>query len=253
MEQAAMEALRGVILSDGSLVPHGQNAYFSIGLSDNRSNLVQREQIPIEDLLLFLQHLVMVALKPLGIKPCRRHPRTRLYKNPKTDEKLPGVVLETTVSELLTELYPEYYPAGKKVVPEGSILTDILLAYFFMLDGYSAWHNRGGPTIKVYLYTQGFDLHSVEILENQLLSLGVNTGRAHVGGGESKVVITVSQESVDHFMSIVDPYVVPPYRYKIKYRESRSPELVDKCKEHQGEQGTLGLLVKINSIRSMIG
>ncbi len=218
MESFAIQALRGTILSDGSLVLPAQNAFFYIGLSDNRENLVQREQIPAGELLAFLQHLVVAVLMPLGIKLCSGHPKVRLYKKPGTNERLPGVVLKTLVSKLLTELYFEYYHVGRKVMPEGAPLTDISLAYLYMLDGSSSWENRGGPAISVYLCTQGFDLHSVELLEKQLHDFNIGTGRAYTKGGDSKVEVTILQDSVDRFMSMADPYVIPPYRYKMKYR-----------------------------------
>jgi len=224
VEQFAMQALRGVVLSDGSLALPAQNAFFYIGLSDNREDLVQREQIPIEELLAFLWHLVTTVLVPLGVEPCSGHPKIRLYKKPGVDSRVPGVVLKTRVSELLTGLYSQYYYAGKKIVPEGIPLTNISLAYLYMLDGNSSWEDRGGPAVSVYLCTQGFDLHSVELLEKQLHNFDINTGRAHTKGGDSKIEITILQNSVDCFMSIVEPYMVPPYVYKVKRRRK---ELVE--------------------------
>lgn len=271
MEQFAMQALRGAVLSDGGLRLNGKNALFYINLSDNKNNLVQREHIPIEELLNFLQHLVE-TLEPLGIKPCNGHPRIKPHSTKsRVGEWLPGVMLETLTSGLLTKLHSEYYPIGKKIVPEGVALTDVILAYFYMLDDNSKWGRSGGPTIYVYLYTQGFDLHSVELLEKQLHNSDISTSRMYVlVEGGSGVVIRILQDSVDRFMGMVDPYVIPPFRYKIKYRGSCPPKLAIGYREHNrkymreymreyykgrkyhGSKTKQDLLAKINSVRCMI-
>lgn len=230
-----MQKYRAAILSDGNLCLHGYNAYFRIALSDNKDNLVQRDLIPIEDLLGFLQRIVVEVLEPLGIEPCSEHPRIvpHITKS-RSGESLPGVILETRNSELNTELWREYYLKGIKTIPENFVLTDVFLAWFFMLDGHSKW--SGGSRVDVFLCTQGFDPRSVELFENQLHNFGLTTGRKYIvvekGAG---VMIVISPGSTNHFMAIVDPYVVFPYRYKVKYRGSCPPELVEKYKKYHRE------------------
>lgn len=234
-EKEAMQAYRGTILGDGNLQLDGGDAQFRMSFSDNRRDLVQRVLIPVEDLLEFLSNFVIEVLAPLGVKSCTGHPRVNPYAGKdKKGRWLPGVYLATKTSKLNTELYREYYSSGKKAIPEGFALTNILLARYFMLDGNSKWDNRGGPNVGVSLCTQGFDLHSVELFEGQLYKLGVSTGRAQYkvekGAG---IEITILAGSSDYFTSIVDPHVIPPYRYKIKYRGSCPPELVERYKKNR--------------------
>lgn len=232
--EEAMVKLRAVILSDGCLGLNGRNANLSTKLADNRNDLVQRGKIAVEDLKEFLQHFVVEVLEPLGVKPCSGHPRVEPHNaKSTTGEWLPGVVFHTRNSELLTELYHEYYPDGRKIIPENFTLTGLFLAWFFMLDGNSTWVNSGGLGVNVRLCTEGFDLRSVELFEGQLHKLGVSTGRGHWKVNEGPgISITMLQDSVDRFMSMVDPHVVPPYRYKVKYRGSCPPELAEIYREN---------------------
>lgn len=238
MQEEAIQRYRATILSDGALVLHGRTAYFSIALSDNKSEYAQRDPIPIKDLLEFLRYLALDTLEPLGLVLCSGHPKIKPHTTKsKSGEWLPGVILTTRNSELNTELYHEYYPDGKKIIPEDFTLTSIFLAWFFMFDGNSSWHGDGGPSVGVHLCTEGFDLNSVTLFEEQLCKLGLNTGqkldkRVNKSAG---IGITVHADSTDHFMDIVDPYVVFPYRYKVKYRGSCPPELAENYKKHRSE------------------
>lgn len=231
----AMQALRAAILSDCNLCFRGKSAYLQTALADNKDNFTQREQIPIRDLKEFLEYFVVEVLRPLGVQPCAGHPRVNPHSHKsKAGEWLPSVELKTHACKLNTELYYEYYPSGKKAIPEDFTPTSLFLAWFFMFDGCSAWVSSGGPGIDMFLCTEGFDLHSIELFEEQLHKLGIRTGRNYKKGIKdgSGIEIAILQDSVDHFTSIVDPYIIPPYRYKVKYRGSCPPELVRKYREH---------------------
>lgn len=234
-KELAMQKLEAAILSDGHLNQSCRNVSFRLSLSDNKRNLVQRELIPIEHLLEFTRIFVAEVLRPLGVEPNTGYPKiyNRIGKD-KEGKFIPGVMLETHVSRFLTELYHKYYPNGKKAIPEDFIITDVFLAWHFMLDGCSQWHGYGGPGVVVNLCTHGFDLHSIELFESQLYSLGVNTSRSHkrVEDGAG-IMIAISWDSTDQFMSIVDPFVISPYRYKIKYRGSCPTILAAKYKEQR--------------------
>lgn len=235
----AIQKYRAAILSDGGLYRNrGRgNAFFSMSLSDNKNGLVQREQIPIRDLLEFLQLFVVEVLKPLKIGPLSGYPKveSRIGKS-KRGKWVPGVRLITQIHELNTELHHKYYIDGKKIIPKDLVLTDVFLAWFFMFDGTSAWNGTGGPGVGVKLCTDGFDLHSVEVLEKQLHKFDIGTGRhcAEVESGAG-IEIKILEDSVDHFMGVIDPYVIPPYRYKVKYRGSCPPELAEKYRERNRE------------------
>lgn len=238
VEEVAMQKLQAAILSDGGLRCQGGNACFYIALSDNKDNLIQRERIPIGDLLAFLQRFVEEALKPLGIEPLQGHPRVEPHiTKSKNGEGLPGVLLWTRTSELNTGLHHECYPNGKKVIPESFVLTDVFLAWFFMFDGNSQWSSSGGSGINVSLFTQSYDFHSIELFEKQLHHLGISTGRKHdkrIKDGPG-IIITILRDSTDYFMKRIDPHVVFPYRYKIKYKGSCPPELAEKYRGSNNE------------------
>lgn len=230
-----MQKFRAAVLSDGSLRPSRGNACFHIGLSDNRKDLTQREQIPVEELLKFLQRFVTDVLRPLGVEPCSGHPKIehRLIKS-KDGKWLPGVTLWTRVSDLSTELYHKYYPDGERIIPEDFALTDVFLAWFFMFDGTAEWNSSGGPGVSIYLGTEGFDLRSIELFEEQLHKLGVDTGRRYYKGIEkgAGIGIRILADSTNHFMQMIDPHVIQPYRFKIKYRGGCPPELAERNREH---------------------
>lgn len=236
-KEEAMQAFSGVMLGDGGLQlsSGNRNAYFYIKLSDNKTNLIQRGHIPIGDLLKFLQYFATEVLQPLDIQPCTGHPRVQPHSSKsKEGEWLPGVLLTTHCSEFLTKLYHMYYINGRRVVPEALVLSGITLAWLFMNDGYSGWDRRKGQGIAVGLCTQDLDLYSVERLESQIHNFGINTGRTrrYVKQGAG-ILVTVLADSSDYFMQIVDPHVIPPYRYKIKYRGSCPTELNRKIAEDE--------------------
>jgi hypothetical protein len=235
----AMQKYIAAILSDGSLSPTKSSVQFILGLADNRRDLVQRELIPVDDLLKFLQSFAAEVTIPLGVLPCDGHPRINPHcgKN-NDDEWLTGVLLETLTSELNIELYQQYYPNGIKAIPDDFILTDIFLAWFFMFDGCSKWHSSGAPTINVSLHTEGFDLHSVELFEKQLHRFDIDTGRGYYKAIEhgAGISITIPSDSTNHFMDVINPHMIFPYRYKIKYRGSCPSELFLHYRQHSNER-----------------
>lgn len=234
-EEDAIKAFDGIILSDGHIKMIGKYsvANFSINLSDNKTSLKHRDNIPLNNLLLFLTHIKTEILKPLGIEVCTGHPKIEYYTDKESGRVLPWVYLETRSSIFLAEQHDRYYPNGTKQIPKDWALSDISLSYFFMGDGSSSWSSSGGAGIKITLCTQGFDTSSVELLESQLHQKGVNTGRGYTevenGAG---IIITIPADSTDIFMGIVDKYVIVPYRYKIKYRGSGPTEILEKSRLH---------------------
>lgn len=229
VQECAAQKLRATIISDGHLSRcSGGDSCLYLTLSDNKRSLVQRELIPVGNLLTFLQRFVGEVLRPLGVEPRDGYPRVIPdITRSKTGAGLPGVSLITHPDELLSRLRREYYPSGIKLIPESFVLTDMALAWLFMFDGNSQWDAGGGPGVDVSLYTQSYDIHSIGLLESQLHNLSISTGRKHdkrVKDG-SGIIITITRGSTDQFMAVVDSYVISPYRYKVKYRGSCLPEL----------------------------
>lgn len=206
----AKEALDGILLSDGSLRKKGRNAYFKLSQSgDEHSDWLNYSRIVLLTLGVYVspeQPKCSEAISPAG-KP---------YKY---------WWLISRTSPLLTLEYFRWYGSGRKEVPEDFRLTPVSLANEFIGDGSSVWYRTG---VYVYLYTDGFSLHSIEILERELGKLNISTSRGHVRlKGRVGVVLCVRQSSVNAFMLIVRDLVsriAPSYEYKIKFREDPQPK-----------------------------
>jgi len=205
--QTAQEVLDGVMLSDGGLASSYRFAYFDMKLSDKK--------VPVSDLMVWLQ-CIAEALKLLDTELCTGHPRLVW-----DDGKGRYICrLTSRISPFLGYQRDRWYLSGKKRVPEDIVITPLTLAHWFMGDGSSSRY-KGCRTVQVELSTQCFSFRDIGVLEVLLRELGLSTGRAtypRIVRG-SGVVVRVLQDSVDQFMKLVDPYILKPYRYKIKYRE----------------------------------
>jgi len=225
----AEQVFDGVMLSDGGLVREKPThlARFNMGLSDRA--------IPANEFLVYLE-CIADALRCLGVEISPGYPKLadRVSKGiPYTE-----AVLSTLTSEYLTIEHDRWYPGfASKEVPEDLNLTPIVLAFWFMGDGSSSFDKRIGPgrlssarvgikhpdfyhrTVYVRLCTEGFNIGSVELLEEKLHSLGIYTTRMHrqISKG-SGITIRLRQGSVDKFMNMVEPYILAPYEYKVKRR-----------------------------------
>jgi len=125
--------------------------------------------------------------------------------------------LLTLCSPWLTEQRKRWYPKGIKEVPGDCLFTPISLANMWMGDG-GASRDPRGIAVNTHFSTQGFSLSSVEAIEAALRDLGIHTGRGTEDRGISGIAITVLQRSVDTFMDIIDHWVTPSFKYKVKYR-----------------------------------
>jgi len=108
-------------------------------------------------------------------------------------------------------LREQWYPKGKKIVPENIILTPLTLATFYMDDG-SYEKNAailciGGfnrdSVWKIFWKLAELDLKPrIESFKDQL--------RIHIGNGNGK-----KHNSANKFFDIISPYIPPSMRYKI--------------------------------------
>lgn len=208
-EAEAAEVFDGLMLGDGSLRHRGISADFRMALSGERLG------IPLESFRSFLCY-VKGILELLGVEACTGHPR--FFKEPYKGRSHYKCGLSTRVSSFATSQHPRWYPDGRKEVPDDLALTPISLAYWFMGDGCS-YRKKNAAGVDISLCTQGFDECSIERLESQLTELNLCTGRGHrsntVKG--SGIIIFIRYASANNFMNLIDPYVVEPYRYKIKH------------------------------------
>lgn len=203
--QEAFEVFDGSVLGDGCIQMNGYtNALFRIGLSGK----------PMNELVCYLSNMRGSLSEIVSIS--ENYPK--VLKGVSRGKCYDYCYLATRNSPLLTKEFLRWYPNGKKVVPNDVRLSPLSLAHFFMQDGQSCCN---GPSVGVALNTQNFGIDSIAIIENKLHSLNLSSGRttrSNIVNG-SGIIITILQDSVNKFMDIVDPYVVEPYRYKIKHRE----------------------------------
>lgn len=203
----AREVLSGAVFSDGFLSRHGAggNSYFSIQLSG-------KEHI---DWL----HTIKRALLLLGVEVPDGHPY--VFPVIKKGKLYEYCFLRSHVSPTLTRMRDLWYPDGVKEVLEDFHFTLASLANAFMGDGNSSLDHRDPTAVHVRLCTQKFSLHSIGLIEEALCEIGIlNTGREHCKGtGKGAGIgLSILQDSVNRFMRVVEPYIEPSYRYKVKYR-----------------------------------
>lgn len=191
----ASEVLDGTLLSDAGIsIPRGSiKGVYQIALSG-------REHM---DWLYYIKD----ALDALEVKVGSGYPRFFTRIGP-TGKPYDYCVLQSRSSLTLACVFLRWYHSGRKEVPEVLRLTPTCLANWFMGDGTSP---RGSRGLKVSFATHGFSTPSVELLEHLLGSLGFHVSDTRVG-------IYLHQDSVDDFMRMVEPHIVPSYRYKVKYK-----------------------------------
>jgi len=210
----AWQCLQGEMASDGDF---GYSLFRAVRSSNREYKYVGK--IPMGELLKYLEHFVDVVLIPLGFPlSMEGYPHvTIIGYRPGGREPYYGVRLWTGVTTLGHHIQQLWYPNGVKEIPNDPHdfdLTPITLAYIHMGDG-NAVHKTG----VVSLSLEAFNLHSIENLERQLYNkYGIRTGRSYlrtkVGAG---IIMTVNdQANIKRFNDVIGPYVIDPYRYKIR-------------------------------------
>lgn len=206
----AMSVFNGVLLGDGSLNQiRSKYTCFSEGLADSE----------IQELLGYLK-VVKDALVSLGIEISNEFPKT--YDSVSRGKPYTRCILSSHSSDFLTEQHRRWYLNKRKMVPLDLELNPITLAHWFMGDGNSARDKRDGhdTSVQASLATLGFEEESVTLLEAGLHHLRINTGRKYDNRVKSGagIQINILQLSINDFMHMIDPYIIEPYRYKVKYR-----------------------------------
>jgi len=208
-KEEALEIFDGIMLGDGG-IHHPLYPSFALALSGTKL------KIPTKDLMSYLGY-VKEALESLGVVICSGNPRVTRRKFSHSGKPYDYCYLETRTALFIAAQFRRWYPdKHRKQVPEDLELTPLALAKWFEGDGTSSKSAPGRPLFDcVNLCTQSFNSYSVNLLGAQLSRLNVHTT---VQYNKSKPKIYILQDSVDDFMRIIDPYVIEPYRYKIKYR-----------------------------------
>lgn len=213
MQSKAVEVLDGAMLGDSNITMNGQNACFHISKSG-------------EAYLPYLQDL-KDNFASLGIEACSGHPKVTT----KTSRGRPYrcCELETRNHPLLTRQHPRWYrPAtakGRKwikVLPGDLRLTPVVLGYWFMDDGGSSYRAPYRNLVTVTFASQSFTLEENTMLQEQLASINVTVGVYCYKGPQ---LTTSDSTSINILFDVIEPHILPAYRYKIK-RPWRKAHLV---------------------------
>ena len=187
--------LVGTLLGDGCLAKHGRHHRLHIKHKlDHRALLEFKYEVFRE----------FISMRP--------H-----YFDQRLGEKsFPCGQFATRTSPLFTEWHSRFYQDGRKVVPEGiaAELTPLAAAVWFMDDGAADY---AGVTIQ----THNFEREEVDLLVSTMkerFDLAVN---ARVNRG--RWLIYLRAESLEAFSELVEPHLLPGFRYKLLPRRSRTP------------------------------
>ena len=203
-EATPEEVFDGVMLSDGCLRPMNASAFVSIDLSC----------IDHIDWL----YVVRDALVSLGLPVSLGHPR--LNKGVSRGKVYYGCLLSSRSCEYLAEQYKRWYLDGVKRVPVDFELTPATIANWFMGDGSSVWHQyKNRPEhkyIEAKFATHDYTKEDVELLRGTLEQFGVRNPRMYPDRNYYYISVC-NEEGAVCLMQTIEPFIVPSYRYRIKY------------------------------------
>lgn len=201
------DVLHGEILSNAHLTlrPKRRNSQFRLVLAGAEH---------VDRLL-----VVKSSLAELGVYTSPKYPKV----TPR--DRYTEISLISRQHPLITAARQQWYkmyPDGgyRKSVPHDLELSPLIVAHWFMGDGCSKRDKRPGyqSSITCYFLTESYDIDSIILLERRLHELGIETGRIYKKPKPTfgaSVRITVLQKSIDGFMNMITPHMLPSYNYKI--------------------------------------
>lgn len=108
--------------------------------------------------------------------------------------------------QALTPIYKQFYKNGVKIIPESVEINALSLAVWFMDDGSKTYNT-------VYLNTQQFTEDNQQNLRAKLFE---NWGiRTTLNKDKKYFRIRIRVESIQQFVKLVSPFVIPSMRYKL--------------------------------------
>lgn len=193
------EIINGVLLSDGGI--HKPNTV-------NSNACLNVAQIPERgEFLTFIEK----HIQDLGFN-------THIHSSLQTGSKTFISRLSSSAHVSWTELRKYWYPEGKKIIPSDLKLTPKTIAWWFMGDGTCFWGDKEKTRSRIQLATQCFTFDEVLIVKRKLLDLGItHIAINHEYDKPDMPIIDIStQINVKKFLEIVEPFILPAFRYKIK-------------------------------------
>lgn len=231
-KEKALQILDGLMLGDGNLQRYADTAVYHMSQS--------KRPIVIDDHLKWEYWLKDNVFAALGITATVK-PYWRVYSSgPSEGQRYQLAQLWTESSTLLAGVYDEWYaggcwsPGGSSHYMRGAVknlpgrimhaaeLPIHSLVHWFLGDGGSSWHHleRVVPLVLSSFSAYKFTEREVSHLISMLNNVGVETTRG------SKLRIYIAQDGVNHFMSLIEPYILEifgdsvgsSYKDMIKYR-----------------------------------
>ena len=192
------ELINGVLLSDGYLT----------NFKKGHSMMVLEQSKDHEELCLAFEK----EMKILGFR-CSIYRRSRTRT--KTEMKLLHSIRATTEANYCFSLFREkWYPNDKKIVPTDMELTCKTLAYWFMGDGSSYREKRNDSgLVRINLATCSFTNDEHLLLIKKLKELGICKARKE----SNNTIAVFCTNEVIKFMNMIKPYILPCFKYKLKY------------------------------------
>lgn len=139
------------------------------------------------------------------------------YKN--LEKKLISWRFSTLSHPLLTKYYNLFYPKGKKLIPKSIdiiLKSPITLAVWFMDDGSRKPYGKGA-----FLHTQSFSLRDqkrlIKVLKKNF-SIDAKLSSAGLWKDHRLFRLYITAGSFDHFRSLVLPYLLPSFHYKLSLK-----------------------------------
>jgi len=205
----------GSLLGDGTITKNKINEDSS---TNKNSKLAIKHSIKQKDYVDFKNDLLSKQCKTY-IKSYYKIDNREKFKDQKSYE------VETLQNKSFNKYREEWYPNGKKIIPETlNSLSPLTIAIWFQDDGCK--HKKGG----YYLYTNGFNTEDVEklceILKNQY---NINTS-IHLSSLKQPMIY-IRTSSIFDFNKIIKPYMCESMIYKIHIVRYKSDKLLENPEE----------------------
>lgn len=219
----AKQVLDGAMISDaGVYFAHGggvdENAYFDIALSGWKH----------DDWLKVIADALIVLVPSIHANDITYRKATRT--NGETYERCG---LRSRTHPVFTSMRRKWYPEGIKLILPDLVVTPLMLSHWFTGDGDSVWNASGIPNmVEARLSVNCFTREDVDKLRKQLEGFGLTTSleirHETVKGAGIRLRIRNATQ-VNIFMDMVEPNIVPSYKYKIKrpWLKKRGPTTVN--------------------------
>lgn len=197
LDEIQKSVLVGTLLGDANLRILKSNSFLTVEHSDLQKDYV------------FWKYSIF---KDWVLTPPRK--KVRIYCKD-TSRKLISWGFQTLSHQIFTEFYKKFYPRGKKIAPKELSLwiNPLVLAVWLMDDGSRKTYGKG-----VFLHTQNFSLADqsflIKVLKNRF---GLEASLSSHGWWKGRHLyrLYINAKSFPKLKSIVFPYILPMFAYKI--------------------------------------